>query len=404
LKATEANRDRQLGVLVAAACVLQVAESLLPHPLPGVRLGLANIITLVALVYLGPGSAVLLAVLRTLVSSMLIGTFLSPTFVLSFSGGVVSALVMVACFQLGRRGGRLRFSIIGISVAGSVAHIATQVAHVYLVFVRSSGVLWLWPWLALAGVVTGVLTGLIAVQALNRLEKAAPRAEKRSETRDQRPETRIDEEPKKTSESLLGRVAPEWKVGAVVLFALVVVISGTYAVFAGAAMVLAVLWLAGRAGVKPLVTALGRFAPIGLVSLLLPVLFTPWGRLLIALGPVRVTDQGLYDGLRFALRLALLFGATALLAAVSAPREIAGGLARLLSPLRVVGMKPDRLARVFGLSWSFFPVFWEKARASVGRGAGRHGLLDRFLHLPGDVVADLYVLAEQAAADPKEAP
>ena len=180
-KATEANsRVRssndegadpvvRLSILVTCAAVLQVAESLLPHPLPGVRLGLANIITVIAMVYIGPGSAVQLAVLRTLVSSMVLGTFLTPTFALSFSGGVVSALVMVLLYRLSGRG-RFSFGLVGISVGGSVSHIATQVALVYLLFIRSSGVLWLWPWLALSAVVMGVLTGTIAVQAVRRLE------------------------------------------------------------------------------------------------------------------------------------------------------------------------------------------------------------------------------------------
>ena len=131
----------RLSMLVACASVLQVAESLFPHPLPGVRLGLANIITVIAMVYIGPGSAIQLVVLRTLISSMVLGTFLTPTFVLSFSGGVTSALVMVLLYQLSRGGGPFRFSLVGISVGGAVSHILTQVALVYLLFIRSSGVL-----------------------------------------------------------------------------------------------------------------------------------------------------------------------------------------------------------------------------------------------------------------------
>src|SRR5512137_114415 len=127
----EDDRIVRLSILVACASVLQVAESLLPHPIPGVRLGLANIITVIAMVYIGPASAVELAVLRTLVSSMVMGTFLTPTFVLSFAGGVVSALVMILLFRLSGRG-MFSFGLVGISVGGAVSHIATQVALVYL--------------------------------------------------------------------------------------------------------------------------------------------------------------------------------------------------------------------------------------------------------------------------------
>jgi len=72
--ATSSDGVVRLAMLVACASVLQVAESLLPHPLPGVRLGLANIIAVMTMVCIGPGSAIQLAVLRTLVSSMVLGT------------------------------------------------------------------------------------------------------------------------------------------------------------------------------------------------------------------------------------------------------------------------------------------------------------------------------------------
>ncbi|MEO0081903.1 MAG: Gx transporter family protein, partial [candidate division WOR-3 bacterium] len=104
------GRVSRLAALVACASVLQVAETLLPYPLPGVRLGLANVFTLVALVETGPADAFHLALLRSLLSSFVLGTFLSPAFVLSFAGAVVSAAVMVLLFRMTATGSRLRFS------------------------------------------------------------------------------------------------------------------------------------------------------------------------------------------------------------------------------------------------------------------------------------------------------
>jgi heptaprenyl diphosphate synthase len=76
---TEANKkNTQIAFLVACASVLQILESLIPNPIPGVRLGLANMITLVALVDLGVGAAVEIAVLRTVCSSFILGTFFHP--------------------------------------------------------------------------------------------------------------------------------------------------------------------------------------------------------------------------------------------------------------------------------------------------------------------------------------
>jgi energy-coupling factor transporter transmembrane protein EcfT len=88
-----------------------------------------------------------------------------------------------------------------------------------------------------------------------------------------------------------------------------------------------------------------------------------------------------------------------MLAATTRPHELAIGLGRLLAPLRVFGLRPDRLAEALGLSWAYFPEFWAQARAMVGRGRGRKGWFDRVIHLPGDIVADLYLLAERTGAD-----
>jgi heptaprenyl diphosphate synthase len=90
----EKKRILYISVLIALASVLQIVESLFPHPLPWLRLGLANIITLTSLVIFGYAIAVQVAVLRTILSSFILGTFLTPGFFLSFSGALMSALVM----------------------------------------------------------------------------------------------------------------------------------------------------------------------------------------------------------------------------------------------------------------------------------------------------------------------
>jgi heptaprenyl diphosphate synthase len=390
-----------LSILVACAAVLQVAESLLPHPLPGVRLGLANIITVIAMVYIGPGSAIQLAVLRTLVSSMVLGTFLTPTFVLSFSGGVVSALVMVLLYRFSRGGGPLRFSLIGISVGGAVSHILTQVALVYVLFIRSSGVLLLWPWLALSAVVTGVVTGMIAVQAVRRLDagQASGASAVPLPVSD-----RSDQSDRSGSDFLIGRIRPELKIAAVVTLGLVVVIFSNYVLYAAVLLLLAVLAALARVRLGRLLAGLKRIWALLVAALVMPVVFSPWGRVLVGIWPVRVTDQGLHEGAVFAARILLLFFATAILAQTTAPHEVAGGLEKLLAPLRVFRVKPGRLARSLSLSWSYFPQLWQSVRRMVGESRGRKGWLDRTIHLPGDVVADLYFTADRLAGSASEEP
>jgi len=108
----ENNQVYKIALLVAISCVLQISESLIPHPIPGLRLGMANMVTLVALVVLGFRPALEIAIFRTILSSIIMGTFMSPTFVLSLSGALISTLVMGFLYWLAGSNKVYRLSII----------------------------------------------------------------------------------------------------------------------------------------------------------------------------------------------------------------------------------------------------------------------------------------------------
>ena len=389
---------RRLAALVAGASVLQVAESMLPHPLPGVRLGLANIMTLVALVYLGPGPAVGLVVVRTLVSSIILGTFLSPAFWLSFAGGLGSTAVMTGLFIWSERFGRAGFSLIGISVAGAATHMLAQVTLVYLVFIRSPGVLLLWPWLGLGAVATGIVTGLIAVQAVARIDESG------DEIRAQNAECRVQNGGggHRDAPATGGSHIPvEVKLIAVVVFGLVVVFWANYWFYGAAFAMLIVLSLPARAGLRPLTRNLARLWPLALAALVMPLFFTNSGRVLLTLGSWHLTTDGVGQGVTFCCRLILLYFATSLLAETTTPARTATALGRLLRPLRVVGIRPDQLAQVLALSWEYFGRFWGGAKALVAERSVRLTSQSRFgrlVRLPGDIVAALYLMASEEGA------
>ena len=387
---TDRETDR-LAVLTACACVLQVAESMLPHPIPGVRFGLANLITLIALIRIGAAAAIKITVLRTLVSSLVLGTFLGPSFLLSLSGGLVSTGVTILLYRMSLGRSPVRFSLVGISVAGSVVHVLTQVTIVYLLLVPNAGIWLLWPWLALSALVMGVLTGVIAMQVSRRLDAGAELdAERVGAVEQVSPQGQFV-----PGKSLLHRASPAVKIVAVAAIAIALVFVKSFLFHAA---VLALL-LAATLVARPRLSGLGRnfkrLASLLLVSLLIPVAFTPWGRVLFRLGPLTVTVEGVLFGALFASRLALMFLATALLAATTAPQDIAAGLERLLAPLRIVRVSPNRLATTLGLAWAYFPVLWDEARRLIGR-RRRERWLDRLVHLPVDVVVDLYRLADSA--------
>ncbi len=152
------------GLLVALAFVFSLLESLVPLPIgiPGVKLGLANGVVLVAMCLLGNRPALAVSCLRILLAGL---TFGSPTSMLySFAGGLVSFGVMALC----RRSGR--FSITGVSMAGGVSHNLAQLAVAALVL-QTPRIVWYLPVLLVSGMVTGGLLGFVATLLLPRLEK-----------------------------------------------------------------------------------------------------------------------------------------------------------------------------------------------------------------------------------------
>ncbi|MCP4109706.1 MAG: Gx transporter family protein, partial [Desulfobacteraceae bacterium] len=139
----------KIAILVAMSCVLQISESMIPHPIPGLRLGLANMLVLVALVFLGFGSALQIAVFRTILSSFIMGTFMSPTFILSFSGALTSTVVMGILFRLSCYHNRYGFSIIGISIAGAFTFNMVQLYLAYILLIKHGGIFVFFPWLCI---------------------------------------------------------------------------------------------------------------------------------------------------------------------------------------------------------------------------------------------------------------
>jgi heptaprenyl diphosphate synthase len=158
------KRLTRFAMLLAIAVILHVVEGGLPPPLPvpGAKLGLANVAALICLSALGLKPALLLTGLRTVLGSLLQGSFLGFGFVLSFGAGLVSTLSMGF---LQRMAGR-RFSLIGLSLCGALIHNLTQLALASLV-VRHFGILSYLPYMLLGSLPTGALTGLVAIAALS---------------------------------------------------------------------------------------------------------------------------------------------------------------------------------------------------------------------------------------------
>jgi len=154
--------DHRIAWFAALAIVVHVAESALPSPMPGVKPGLANVVTIAVVVLFGWRLAAWVALLRVVIGSIVVGTFLSPTFLLSFAGAAAAALVLAAASQLPGRG----FGPIGFSLLASLAHMVAQFWTAYLLFIPHSGLLLLLPVLLSVATLTGLINGMIVIWML----------------------------------------------------------------------------------------------------------------------------------------------------------------------------------------------------------------------------------------------
>ena len=120
------------AVLAALALALSYLESFFPPllPLPGVKLGLANIVTVYALYALGASSALAILVVRCLLGSLFAGN--ASALLFSLLGGLAAMLVMIALHALPR------LSVYGVSVGGAAAHNCGQVAAAMLTLGRAA--------------------------------------------------------------------------------------------------------------------------------------------------------------------------------------------------------------------------------------------------------------------------
>ena len=151
------------GVFTSLALIFSYVETLIPvnFGIYGVKLGLANLIIVVALYKIGIGEAFLLSVVRVVLSGFLFGNYFSIIY--SLAGGMLSLAVMSL---LKRSGG---FSVMGVSIAGGVFHNIGQLIVAMLV-VETFSVIYYVPVLLTAGMLAGLVIGIAANGMLRRLK------------------------------------------------------------------------------------------------------------------------------------------------------------------------------------------------------------------------------------------
>lgn len=157
------------GIMVALAFTFSYLESLIPFNfgIPGVKLGLANLVVVVALYTMKPGETFFIALIRIFLAGLTFGNFYSLAY--SLCGGVLSFAVMLLVKKT-------KLSIVGVSMLGGICHNIGQII-VAAILMETARIAYYLPVLLVAGLLTGLLLGIISKLIIDRVSKIKSSAE-----------------------------------------------------------------------------------------------------------------------------------------------------------------------------------------------------------------------------------
>jgi heptaprenyl diphosphate synthase len=395
-----AGKLSQIAILVALACVLQIAESFIPHPIPGLRLGLSNMMTLTAMILLGFRCAMEVALLRTVLSAFIMGTFMSPTFILSFSGAVVSTAVMGFFYWLSGTHRYFRQSVVGISILGALTHNMVQLFLAYLLLVKHEGIFLFFPWLSIGSVATGWVVGVVTGGVCRRLldgdaigvRENAVVLESLSFPRPYHPGT-----------SFLHRAPASVKLTAISLLAVFLFVISDVRACLVVFLFLVLLAVVSRLPLTAVYSQMKRYAVLVATAFLLPVFFHSGGDVIAGIGFLKITASGLHQGTLLALRILLLLFASCLLLRTTSLEELTRGLSQVLFPIGFLGFSRHRTATVLTLAWEAIPAAWGATRSAMATADFKKvRTLRNLIPLLSNLIAALYLRAGQLTVQKEE--
>ncbi|MBQ4546381.1 MAG: Gx transporter family protein [Oscillospiraceae bacterium] len=150
-----------LGLTIALAMIMSYIEALVPlsFAVPGIKMGLANIVIIFVLYKIGTKEAILVSLIRVILVSLLFSNVMAMAY--SIAGAVLSLLVMWVLKKTDK------FSVIGVSIAGGIMHNVGQIIMAVILLGTEQIALYL-PVLIITGTATGVVIGIVAGLVINR--------------------------------------------------------------------------------------------------------------------------------------------------------------------------------------------------------------------------------------------
>lgn len=159
----EIKKIAEISLFSALAIIFNVVESFFISPMQfGIRLGIANIISLIAIKKMKSKDILLINLLRVLLTSILKGNFLSSTFFISLMGVLLSIMIIICC-------DKVNTSILFMSVMSAIFHSLGQFIVIFFIY-NTINIINILPILIIISVLTGILTGLIAKLILKRIK------------------------------------------------------------------------------------------------------------------------------------------------------------------------------------------------------------------------------------------
>jgi heptaprenyl diphosphate synthase len=350
----------KIPVFIAAASILQISESLLPHPVPGLRFGLANIVSLIILIQYGFKPALTVTLLRCVVSSFILGTFLSPGFILSFAGGCASISAMGTLSLISARFRFFRISPIGLSISGAFIHNMVQIYLAYLMLFNHPGIFFLIPWLAFGSVILGGFSGFLTSGILKQL---CLKTEAVSVVAHPEPEYKNTiYQPKN---SWLHNSSPELKILFVLMITAVTVLLENLILYG--LLITFILILIPKAMLEYNTTfrVLKRLWVIILSAFILPLYFNPGSRVLIETKLLSIHQEALITGCIFSTRIIILALLSSIVAQTTHTKAFTRGIRTFIKPLDRIGANSSYISQTISLSLLALPEVWHEIRSVI---------------------------------------
>ena len=157
IQTEELKNSYEIIFFLGLVIIFNLLESMIPHPVPWFRLGWGNVIIIWLVVRYGLKTALSVALIKVLVTSLLLGKFLTPSFFMALSGSLLSVVMMYLVYTHANR----VFSIFGISIIGACFHNLGQFMVMFFIFDFNTALFLQVPALSLWSVISGMIVAFI---------------------------------------------------------------------------------------------------------------------------------------------------------------------------------------------------------------------------------------------------